>query len=449
MSVCWTRSAELGSWPNLLCRSCGLRIRYGCAVRYCRTFIVAVLIDRRVASCTLFWMLSVVHRPFEAHLLRHGYRPPRPSPSSSRKASPSRSTTSSENPPRGRVSASTHRSTPSQGHSSHADVDTFDMVSISPPPSIYAPSPRRTIGLGIFTADGQPPPVPPTFALPRRTSSIDQRPIMLQHSISDPHLARPPRMSVLVAPSGFLPLSTPPQFSASAWRAVHPLAPSPLGPVASRSFSHLPHTTSTQPFTYRTRYARSSASVSLTRPHHLSSVNSGGSEGWSSRSDSTGPYARSSEESGPEYKPAPNHSMSGIRKGANLLAATSTKSHTRHISAPDASAAVQQDHSQSHTKKSVKVRPKGQTQRSEPHALQMPRSHSAGVLLSSRFSPDTSPDDEHVNHFEKALDSRLIRKIQSADPLRYSPSPPLGASSFGRGSTESRAEEGGCVGAGA
>src|SRR5262245_31382080 len=132
-----------------------------------------------MASCTLFGMLSVVRRPFEAHLLKHGYRPPpvRPhlTPGVSRRPSPTRSASFvSEKYLGGRVSASTHRSTPS--NASNTDVETLDLNSTSPPATIHAPSPIRSIGLGIFTSHAQPPPVPPGLAIPPRSSSLESPP---------------------------------------------------------------------------------------------------------------------------------------------------------------------------------------------------------------------------------------------------------------------------------
>jgi hypothetical protein len=391
-------------------------------------------------------MLSVVRRPFEAHLLKHGYRPPSTRPyhtsSALRKPSRSRSTSLSDTHRRGRVSASTHRSTPSNASITY--VDTLDIGSASPPSSIYAPSPKRSIGLGIFTSHTQTMPLPPPFALPPRTSSVDPPPAIFQPTASNQNLPLPPRMSALVSPSGFVPSSIPAQYSASAWRAVHPLAPSPLGPVASRSLSHLPHMNN---FTYRNRQSRSS--ISLTRPYRLSSTNPIGSEGWSSRSDSDGPdEGRGSPSSGDgclEYRASPSEIAYAILNATWVPGTNSarnrTKGHVRHLSAPDVTVGTEQ--SNSRMSKGWKPQLKDRAERIEVPSLKIPRSSSADLL--SRFSPDTSPDDEGVSlrkELEKNLFMRLnsevflpLRKIQSADPLRYSPSPPMAAANLWRTST--------------
>jgi hypothetical protein len=297
-----------------------------------------------MASCTLFWLLSVVRRPFEAHLLKHGYRPRLMKamiPSICRRSSPARSASFSEKFQRGRVSASTHKSTPS--NASNTDIDTVELQGTSPAPSIFAPSPMRAIGIGVFTSLAQPPPLPATFALPSRIPSIELPPALFQPSASNRHLPLPPRMSSLVTPSGFVPLSIPAQFSASAWRAVHPLAPSPLGPVASRSHPQLPRTNSMHSFNYRNGYSRSS--LSLTRPHRLSTTTPVGSVAWSSRSSSTGPDegrgSPSPAKCASEHKATANYLAYAILNGTGISGTKATASrstgHMRHVSAPDVS----------------------------------------------------------------------------------------------------------------
>lgn len=92
---------------------------------------------------------------------------------------------------------------------------------------------------------------------------------------------------------------------------------------------------------------------------------------------------------------------------------------------------------------------KDQIDRGEVHPAKILRSSSADLL--SRFSPDTSPDDDKVNlrrEFERDLDLRMssekflpVRKIRSADPLEYSPSP-LNAATTSRLSKTGDAEAG-------
>lgn len=124
----------------------------------------------------------------------------------------------------------------------------------------------------------------------------------------------------------------------------------------------------------------------------------------------------------------------------------------RHASAPDVAAGAQQNNRMS---KGWKPQLKEQT---TPDLNLLPNiltSGSAGAF--SRFSPDTSPDDERIsfrNEFGKEVDLRLaserfhpVRKIQSADPLRPSPAPLVTsgkdrASVARRGSQTSDAEAG-------
>jgi len=233
-------------------------------------------------------MLAVLRRPFEAHVFKHGYRDPinpHPTPVPSRRASQVRSISLISEKFRGRISVSTHRSNTS--HVSNIDIETLDRTTNSSPPTIHAPSPIRAIGLGIFTSQAQPPPIPAAYTPPRSVSA-ETTPPFVQPTAIYPGLPPPPRMSSLISPSGFVPLSIPAQYSASAWRAVHPPLPSPLGGrEGHRSHPHLSHTASGPNLAYRNRYSRSS--VSLTRPHRLSSATPPASVAWSSRSGSTGP----------------------------------------------------------------------------------------------------------------------------------------------------------------
>ncbi|KAF2179882.1 hypothetical protein K469DRAFT_594590 [Zopfia rhizophila CBS 207.26] len=362
---------------------------------------VAMSLIALIASCTLFGMLAVVRRPFEAHLLKHGYlEPVNPNPTPAVSRRPSRTASFISDKYHGRASASTHRSTPS--NHSNADVETLDLNSTSPPPTIHAPSPT-------------PPPIfnPTTTYLPP-----------------------PPRMSSLVAPSGFVPLSIPPQYSASTWRAVHPTIPSPLGPVASWSHPHLPHTNQGYNFSYRSRYSRSS--VSLTRPHRLSSATPTGSVAGSMRSASTGPdngRGSPSSEGGSNSasindRATANAVAYAILNGTPIPSAHNTgkgkANHMRRASAPDTTAGAQQGRKA----KGWKPQLRGQEEASESLPINIPRSSSVNF---SRFSPDSSPEDNEVSmrkEFEKELDRRLsfgktlpFRKIRSESPLRHSDIP--------------------------
>lgn len=388
----------------------------------------------RIASCTLFGMLATIRRPFEAHVFKHGYQEPvnpHPTPAVSRHPSPTRSGSFTPEYYQRHVSTSTHRSSPS--NVSNTDVETIDLNSHSPPTTIHAPSPVRSIGLGIFTSHAQPPPLPAGY-IPLRSTSLESSPPIFYPSASY-HLPPPPRMSSMVAPSGFVPLSIPVQYSASAWRAVHPTLPSPLGRSASRSNPHLPPTASGHAFSYRSRYSRSS--VSLTRPNRLSSATPVGSVAWSSRSGSTGP--------GDEGRGSPaSGSLSGRERAsasaiAYLILNSSNKpgaepqrnqkvAHARRASAPDTTTGAEQ---QGRMAKGWKPQLQGRQDGVNNHPLRIIRSSSAELL--SKFSPDSSPEDNSVNlrrELERELESvlshassRPLRRSRSESPLRHSDIP--------------------------
>ncbi|ORY19276.1 hypothetical protein BCR34DRAFT_528201 [Clohesyomyces aquaticus] len=399
-----------------------------------------------LASCTLFGMLSVVRRPFEAHVFKHGYRPPaepQTTPAASRRPSLRRSASSlSEKFRRRFSSSSTRRSTPS--NDSHTNANSLDWRACPPPATIHAPSPIRSIGMGMFTSDVQPPPLP--AYIPRRSSSTEPRSPVFYPSSSLNPLPGPPRMSSLIAPSGFVPLSIPIQYSASAWRAVHPPLPSPLGPAASRSNPHLPHPQQGNGYPYRNRYSRSS--ISLTRPHRLSSTTPAGSVAWSSRSGSTGPdEGRGSPASGDtnlNNMVSANAIAYAILNGAQGPARQPRRQqksgHIRRASAPDTAAGAQSD------RKAMGWKPRLQNPeelgagKSQPSKII--RSSSAELL--SRFSPDSSPDGTEISirkELERELDLRLshpsglpFRKTRSASPLRHSDIPG-GAANLDRATT--------------
>lgn len=391
-------------------------------------------------------MLASVRRPFEAHILKHGYKKPipnHPSPNDSRRPSPSRSISLNFEKHYGRRSASTHRSSPS--YRSNADVETLDLDRSSPPSTIHAPSPVRSLGLGmgIFTSHDHPPPLPAAFG-PRRSSSYDTLPPVFYPSVSHARLQPPPRMTSLVAPTGFVPLSAPVQYSASVMRAVHPPLPSPLRSTASRSHSHLPATNQGPNLNYRARYSRSS--ISLTRPHRLSSAPAG-SVGWSSRSGSTGPGdegRRTPSSSNADGHDRPSASMIAyaILNGTSIPGygypqEQKSHHHQRHSSAPDTTAGAECGRMAMGWKPKLKSSNEG----TDSTPILIPRASSAELL--SKFSPDTSPEDNNINlrrAFERDLDHRLsmmvkkTRKSRSSSPLRHSEIPD-GATTVSRASS--------------
>jgi hypothetical protein len=142
----------------------------------------------------------------------------------------------------------------------------------------------------------------------------------------------------------------------------------------------------------------------------------------------------SGESSTTERKASANEIAYAILNGTCIPGSKSTTTvrltrHMRHVSAPDT---AQGAHYNDRMDKGWKPNLKNPHEPSTSNTTMILKSSSAHLL--SRFSPDTSPDDDKVNlleAFEKDLDSRLagekflpVRKIRSADPLRYSSSPP-------------------------
>jgi hypothetical protein len=150
------------------------------------------------------------------------------------------------------------------------------------PPTTFAHSRVRSSDSRIFTSPYAPPPIPPAYIASHRNSSDDA----VAHSFHPPihraSLTRPPRLSGTDVNSGPVP-SFVPQYSVSAWRAIHPGESTPMLP-STRSHPHL-HSTE---FSYQSQYSRSS--VSLTRPTRLSSLSSS-SQNWSDGLESRdGPF---------------------------------------------------------------------------------------------------------------------------------------------------------------
>lgn len=366
-------------------------------------------------------MLATVRRPFEAHLLNYKHVPHVASPSATPTISPrqsrSRSTSVASNTlSRRGFSFSTHRSTHS--NVSNADVDTLDLNSTATSDGIAAPTPIRSLGTGVFTSHAHPPPVPAIYATVSHNPSFGMPPPFFQPSLSTPNLPLPPRMSALVSSSGLVPLSFPAQYAASNWRAVHPASSSPLAVAASRSQSHLPSTDPSQRFSYRVRYARSS--VSLTRPHRLSTSTPADSVGWSSRSDSTSPRA---SHDGDERRATAGQIAYALLNGTEIPRTDGAKgegNHTRHKSAPDASASA-----------GAQLPRKGKLQSQISRGKMLVKSSSATLLgIHGTGVPPPAPKDtaptparpEIVIPLRK-LDSE--RPLMGPPPSKLPPSPPV------------------------
>jgi hypothetical protein len=320
------------------------------------------------------------------------------------------------------------RSISSRRSISDSDVETLDLSHSPPPPTIHSPSPQRSVGLGIFTSNYAPPPIPPEYMNPLLGSSVETLPPFFHPYASHRGLTRPPRLSGYVSTSGFVPLSIAPQYSASTWRALHPISPSSLRPT-SRSQPHLP----TAGFSHRSRFSRSS--VSLTRPHRISTATPNGSVAWSSRSGSSGPEGRGTPASGDEDRRAPANEIAyAILNGTPIPGTTRPqtrgKGHKRTASAPDATAqaeeALKRDRMAMGWKPHL-ISPTPDPEEQSPleflsmstKLARIVRSSSAELL--SRFSPDSSVDNDDIAPaLEVERNSDLRPRIMKELPFRRS-----------------------------
>ncbi|KAF1918797.1 hypothetical protein BDU57DRAFT_120616 [Ampelomyces quisqualis] len=415
---------------------------YGTACRIARLGTAFATISL-FASCTLFGVLAAVRRPFEAHLFKHGYRLPSDpfaTPTASRGPSPVRRTSyTTEKQARGR-----RRSRSTYGSTSDSDVETLDLSHSPPPPTIYAPSPQRSVGLGIFTSDFVPPPIPPEFMHPLRASSLDLLPSFFQPSVSNRVLTRPPRLSGQISSPGFVPFSIAPQYSASTWRALHPASPSSLRPI-SRSHPHLPSAA----FSSRSRFSRSS--MSLTKPPRIGTGRTSGSVTWSSRSGSSGPEGRGTFASSDENRSCSSEEivhalMTGTPIPGTTRAKIKGKDHKRTASAPDAVPGADEALQRDRMAIGWKPRLAEPTQKHEEHTwAQRPSVHtklarivrSSSAELLSRFGPDSSLHNDDKNprgELERNIDLRA--RVTTELPFRRSKS--ASHSSQSEGSVDAR-----------
>ncbi|KAI8933064.1 hypothetical protein NX059_009709 [Plenodomus lindquistii] len=388
---------------------------------------IAFAVIALVASCILFGILATVRRPFEAHLFKHGFQRPYntlPALPESRKPSPQgRASFASEKISLGhRRSVSTYRT--ADTNFSNTDNDQLDMNFRLRDSFIHAPSPVRSLGLGIFTSDSIPPPIPSAYANAPRLQPLGTFPSLLYPSVSQHSLTRPPRLSGQHSRTESLASSiAPAEYSASTIRALHP--PQFSMGLASRSQQHLPNVG----FAYRKQYSRSS--VSLTRPQHLSSGTPVGSVDWSSKSGSAGPDRLYSLSSAGDSSPSRNKSAPEIAQTAQNSPVKAQNNsvifrkavHMRATSAPTPAldATCGADLSQQPDRMAMGWKPqlagqavhgskiKANVEQVKP--LPLPRSASAGFL--SNFSPDISPynDDTTFNDaYGRALDTRTIAR---------------------------------------
>jgi hypothetical protein len=290
-------------------------------------------------------MLCTVSRPFEAHLYKHGYHQASAvnhAPSTPQRPSPTRHTsyTIEERPLHRQKSTSTHQSTPSGA--TIANVESLGLSVGLPSATLYAPSPVCSLGRGSFTSGAAPPAIPAAYASPPQASSFGPPLPIFHPSVSHQSLTRPPRISGSFSSSATVPMIITPQYSASTWRAVHP-GNLPLSLPASRSYPNLRGSYNA----HHNRYSRSS--VSLTKPHRLSTTTPPDSVTWSSKSGSTGPEGTDGQPSSEENKDlrASAHEIAfSILNGTPIPGTTRQKtwekSHMRTASAPDAISGAQQ-----------------------------------------------------------------------------------------------------------
>ncbi|KAF2198858.1 hypothetical protein GQ43DRAFT_139706 [Delitschia confertaspora ATCC 74209] len=336
---CFAKQEDLSGWQA------------GSPCQVGRFAVVMSVIACMASWALLFGILAIVRRPFEAHLFR--YQPPSYStltPAIFRRQS--RNASSMSEKFRGYGSDSTHRSIRSNRSTRNGNMDTVDLDSNSAPASIYSPPPVGT-GLGIFTTQERPPPLPVVFLPSRSNSCISVSPQSLQPFPLWNYVLPPPRMGPFVAPSGFVPLSVQTSMPASSLRAIYPPLPSHLKASTSHSQSHLPLSHSPAPsFSYNNRHAR--YVVSLTRPQRLSSATPSSWAGSSpSRStDSNAGRGSLASVDASNSTATSNGSIAQEKAYATLNATTtphtsqkrrSKAKHTRRASAPDATAGVSRD----------------------------------------------------------------------------------------------------------
>jgi len=293
---------------------------------------------------------------------------------------------------------------------SNSDIETIDLSHSPAPPTIHCPSPQRSVGLGIFTSDFAPPPIPPQFRLPLRSTSLDSLRPLYPPSPSQRILTRPPRLSGNPNNAVFIPLSVAPQYSASTLRALYPAGPSKL--YASQSHPHLPSAA----FSHRSLFSQSS--VSLSKPHRLSTVtqnDSCSSPSESLRADGLAASALA------EDVPIPSP----------LRPKTRGKCHKRTSSAPDVVPGAQEPPQKdvpalrwkSQLPNRIEERgPEPNTPDVATASIKLNnvvRSSSAEFM--SRFSPDSSPDSDETTprrQLERNFDLRA--RVMKELPFRRS-----------------------------
>jgi hypothetical protein len=307
--------------------------------------------------------------------------------------------------------------------------------------TIHSPTPQRSVGLGIFTSNFVPPPIPPEYRLPLRASSNDSLHSYPQPSVSNRVLTRPQRLSGHAPTSGFVPSSFAPQYSASTWRALHPSSPSSMR-AASRSHTQLLSTT----IAHRNQFSHSS--VSLNKPPRIVTGTPNGSVNCSSRSESTGPEGRAAfaaYEDNPDRRSSAHEIVLAIMNDTPIPGTTRSetqgKGHKRNASAPDVAVGghpLEVDRMALGWKPRLTVQtPARLWEAQESHGAEispMPTRpvkvvRSSPIDLRSRFSPDSSPEldrkscgwelDKHMERKTRVMRELPFRRSKSLGPTAY------------------------------
>lgn len=378
---------------------------------------------RRVASLALFGLMAAVRRPFEAHLFAYGHRhAAEPSPLASRRPSEDRAATEKLVPDIGTSAYNHARSTSTF---TNADVETLDLNASSRPPSISGSSTRDHIG--VFTSPFAPPPFPPEFMVSLEAPHPSQYPTLGPFAHRR-RLSLTPRTDALLAPAAYVPHSIPIEYSASAQRALYPDATEPYRHISSSRSQ--PHLRSMSSFSNRHRYSRSS--VSLSRPHRLSSIVPVPHLECSSRSEtliSSGgisergesPNSKSGSADGREKRASAAEIVHAINNNSRIPGTTSSpKKHWRTVSAPSASSGAQKVKPVSSERMAMGWKPTLSNSKSST-ALRKPLPvvlnklvRSASAELLGRFGPVATADavDRMVEmkwkrDFEREVEDRL------------------------------------------
>ncbi|EUC34883.1 hypothetical protein COCCADRAFT_92301 [Bipolaris zeicola 26-R-13] len=234
---------------------------YGLTCHISRVGIAFAVISL-ASSIALLGILAGIGRPFEAHLLNHGYQPPIEVYSKPYTPGPSDSEVvmyqSREHFHRPKLLHEIKVSDPSNANSDlPSPEDALLRAIMSPPYTVF--SPRR----GVFTSHHTPPPIPAEYVAPRRNSLPGTFRVAHQPHRYQKSLANSSRSFVSGVVPGSTRQSLPAHFSKATWRVAHPNPAS----LALLAHSH-PEVVNRRFSSYQSPYSRHS--TTLTRPQRLS-----------------------------------------------------------------------------------------------------------------------------------------------------------------------------------